>query len=71
MAKAVAREQQYLDTFEAAAFLNLSPYTLEAWRYRGGGPRYCKFGKSVRYARAVLEAYAEGKARENTSQLAA
>ena len=27
---------------EAAEFLRFSPRALQAWRYRGGGPRYVK-----------------------------
>lgn len=60
---------QYLDTREAAGFLGMSPCTLEAWRHRGSGPRFRKFGKSVRYALADLQAFAAAGLRENTSQV--
>lgn len=39
---------------QAADFLNLSFRTLQAWRVRGGGPRFVKVGKLVRYRRADL-----------------
>jgi Helix-turn-helix domain len=38
----------------AADFLGLSVSTLRAWRVRGGGPRYVKFSKAVRYQRRAL-----------------
>jgi hypothetical protein len=38
----------------AAAFLGVSVRTLQAWRVRGGGPRYCKIGRAVRYPRRTL-----------------
>lgn len=39
---------------QAAEILNVSHRTLQAWRVRGGGPRFVKMGKSVRYSRAAL-----------------
>ena len=41
---------EFLTNDEAAAFLRLSPRTLEKQRVLGGGPRYRKFGASVLYA---------------------
>jgi hypothetical protein len=34
---------------EAAAFLGLSPRTLEGWRTRGDGPDFVRMGAAVRY----------------------
>jgi predicted DNA-binding transcriptional regulator AlpA len=34
---------------EVARFLGLSVRTLQNWRFVNRGPRYIKFGKSVRY----------------------
>lgn len=34
---------------EVADLLRLEPETLEAWRSRGNGPVYVKFGRDVRY----------------------
>jgi predicted DNA-binding transcriptional regulator AlpA len=56
------------DTPSAARFLGLSTSTLEAWRCRGGGPRYRKLGRAVRYLESDLVAFRDGCARENTSQ---
>ena len=61
-------QTEYLDERAAAAILGLSPHTLARWRWIGDGPRFRKFGKSVRYSRADLMAYAEAATRSNTSQ---
>ena len=39
-----AQPARYLTNDEAAAFLRLSPRTLEKQRVIGGGPRFRKFG---------------------------
>jgi hypothetical protein len=41
----------------AAEHLGLSIATLRAWRHRGKGPRFVRFGRAVRYLRADLEAF--------------
>jgi hypothetical protein len=43
-----------LNKNQAATFLGYSVRTLQAWRVRGGGPRYVKAGRSVRYQRRAL-----------------
>lgn len=43
----------------AAEFLGVSVRTLQAWRVRGGGPRYVKIGRAVRYQRRELVAFQE------------
>lgn len=57
---------RYLTNEEAAAFLRLSPRTLEKLRVIGGGPRFRKFGRRVMYALADLEAWADARSFENT-----
>ena len=53
-----------LDEREAAAILGASVQTLRNWRWRGQGPRALKIGlRMVRYRRADLEAFVEGKGR--------
>src|ERR1700751_4219458 len=49
--------QAALNENQAAEFLGLSVRTLQTWRVRGGGPVYCKIGRSVRYQRAELSAF--------------
>jgi hypothetical protein len=56
-----------LTTAEAAAHLRLSPRTLEAWRLRGGGPRYCKLGDRVLYTQRDLNAWLDTQTRTSTS----
>ena len=52
---------RYLTNDEAAAFLRLSPRTLEKLRVEGGGPRFHKFGRRVRYAIDDLESWADAR----------
>lgn len=56
-----------LTTAQAAAALGLSPRTLERYRVAGGGPRYRKVGRWVRYLPVDLERWLESRARESTS----
>ena len=58
---------RYLTNNEAAEFLRLSPRTLEKQRVIGGGPRFRKFGRRVMYAVADLEAWADARSFEMTS----
>jgi len=52
----------FLKTPEAAAYLGLSPRSLEYWRYRGKGPRYSRLGRAVVYAVADLDEFARENA---------
>jgi Helix-turn-helix domain len=63
-ARAAAR---YLTNDEAASFLRLSPRTLEKQRVIRGGPRFRKFGRRVVYAIDDLEAWANARSFEMTS----
>ncbi len=58
---------RYLTNDEAAEFLRLSPRTLEKQRVIGGGPRFRKFGRRVMYAVVDLEAWADSRSFEMTS----
>ena len=64
---AVAQPQRYLTNDEAAEYLRLSPRTLEKQRVLGGGPRFRKFGRRVMYAVADLDAWADQRSYEATS----
>lgn len=61
------QESTYLSTREAAAFLGLSPRTLDRYRVTGEGPPFFKFGSRVRYLKADLEAWAQTRRRRSTS----
>jgi excisionase family DNA binding protein len=52
---------------EASAVLNVSQKTLQAWRYRGGGPKFVKVGRAVRYMRDELNAFIQAHERTSTS----
>lgn len=60
----------YLSPEEAGAKLNLSPRTLEKLRSDGGGPRFHKLGRRIRYLKSDLTAWAESRACNNTSDAA-
>jgi len=47
----------HLDQNDLAARWNLSPRTLEQWRWRGVGPRYLKLGGRVIYRLSDVEAF--------------
>jgi hypothetical protein len=52
---------------DAARTLKLSVRTLERYRVRGGGPKYSKIGRLVRYNDHDLEAWVASRAVSNTS----
>lgn len=57
---------------EAADFLGYTVRALQNWRLRGGGPRFIKVsGRSIRYRRKDLIAWADNRLRSNTSEGAA
>ncbi|TAM17367.1 MAG: DNA-binding protein [Candidimonas sp.] len=62
-----AQPPRYLTNDEAADYLRLSPRTLEKQRVIGGGPRFRKFGRRVMYAVADLDAWADARSFEATS----
>lgn len=62
-----AHAEALLHECDAANFLRVSVRTLQAWRVRGGGPRFCKIGRAVRYRREDLSAWVEGQVRASTS----
>nr|WP_313023923.1 helix-turn-helix domain-containing protein [Pseudomonas lopnurensis] len=67
VAAAPAQPQRYLTNDEAAHYLRLSPRTLEKQRVIGGGPKFRKFGRRVMYAVADLDAWADARSYEATS----
>lgn len=53
---------------DAAQFLGLSVRTLQQWRVTGGGPRFTKLGRAVRYAPGDLRAFVQARTRSHTSE---
>ena len=66
-APAAVANPEFLTTDEAAAFLRLSPRTLEKQRVIGGGPKFRKFGRRVMYAVSDLDAWADARSYAATS----
>lgn len=65
----LAAGERLYTTEEAAALLGISPRTLETARQRGGGPRYYRVGRCVRYAKSDLIAYLAKRLRKSTSDI--
>lgn len=60
---------RYLTQQEAAAFLRLSPRTLERMRLDSSGPRFVKAGRRVLYKASEIESWTESRTFQNTSQV--
>lgn len=57
----------WLSPFEAALYVNSSTSTLAKRRLTGGGPRYCRIGRAIRYSRQDLDEWLNATARRSTS----
>ena len=57
----------FIDETQAADFLCQSVRTLQKWRVSGFGPEFYKPGRSVRYRRCDLLAWAKTRRCANTS----
>jgi excisionase family DNA binding protein len=56
-----------LTTFAAAAYVGLSTSKMEKLRVTGGGPAYCKIGRSVRYRFGDLDEWLASRRVASTS----
>jgi predicted DNA-binding transcriptional regulator AlpA len=56
-------DERFVNEKEAASILGLAPITLRTWRMQRRGPRYCKFGRQVRYPYSELMRWAEAQLR--------
>ncbi len=61
-------EENHLNTREAAAWLGLSPKTLERYRVSGEGPDFLRIGYRVRYLLEDLEKWASARRWTSTSE---
>ena len=52
---------------EAATLLRVTVKAVQGWRYRGGGPRFVKVGRCVRYRLEDLQAFVLAALRSSTS----
>lgn len=57
----------FLSTAQAAHYVGLSRRTLEKMRVKGGGPKYRKHGRYVRYHIDDLDAWSQSHAKRSTS----
>lgn len=55
------------NTAEAASLLRVRKGTLEVWRCRGTGPRFCKIGARVVYRLRDINEYLESRTRTSTA----
>lgn len=65
-----AAGEDYLTRGEAADYLKLSTSYLAKLAVTGGGPIMCRLGRSVRYRRRDLDAWAAAGACRSTSEAA-
>jgi hypothetical protein len=63
-----AAARQVFDTEGAAEYLGVSRQLLELMRVSGGGPRYAKLGRLVRYRRPSLDEWLIERERTHTSE---
>ena len=55
----------------AAEYVDSSPSTLAKLRLRGGGPRFCRIGRAIRYRRSDLDDWLLSTSRRSTSDMGA
>ena len=58
----------FMDTRRAAAYLGLSPRTLDGYRVSGAGPAFHRFGNRIRYRRMDLDAWAAARRATTTAE---
>ena len=66
LAERLKPPQEVMTTEEAARYLRCSTQYLEIARHKGGGPRYCKFARIVRYRKVDLDEYLADRVRAHT-----
>ena len=61
-------ESGFFDTRRVAAYLDLSPRTLDGYRVSGEGAAFHRFGNRVRYRRSDLDAWAANRRATTTAE---
>lgn len=61
-------DRKMLTPKQAADFLGVRENLLAKWRCAGGGPRFAKFGRHIRYAFPDLLAWVAAKTVRSTSE---
>src|SRR5579871_3974133 len=62
------RNVMFVTEAEAARLLNLSRSYLRQLRVKGGGCRFSRFGRAIRYRLSELESWAAARAVSSTSE---
>ena len=58
-----------IDEKAAAEFYDVTERTMQAWRQKGGGPRFIRLSaRCIKYTRALLREHAEARLASNTSE---
>jgi predicted DNA-binding transcriptional regulator AlpA len=65
------QSKRYLNPVEASKYIGVSSSWLAKLRLYGGGPRYSKIGRSIRYATEELDAWLASNLQVSTSEFAA
>ena len=58
-----------LNEQEVSDLIKIKLKTLQAWRVRGGGPKFLKLGRCVRYRPGDLQEFIEKQTRNSTSDV--
>ena len=59
---------KHLNQIDLARRWNISPRTLERWRWLGQGPRYIKIGGRVVYREEEVESFEAQRTRASTAE---
>jgi excisionase family DNA binding protein len=62
------RRPRHLTEDQAARRIGMSPSYLRKLRKFGGGPTFIRFGRSVRYSEAELDAWVANRVRETADE---
>jgi predicted site-specific integrase-resolvase len=61
LARALAESVGHVIEEDAAALARVKPETLEAWRKRGKGPAWVRWGNRVMYPREAIREFLQGQ----------
>jgi excisionase family DNA binding protein len=64
--RGICMEPILLTEQQAAQVLTVKEKTLQAWRVRGGGPKFVKLGRCVRYRREDLDKFLDERTMTHT-----
>jgi hypothetical protein len=65
---AVLYPDQLLTQDDLAPRIKVQTKTLEAWRYRGGGPKFVRVGRLIRYRPSDVQEWLTSRTVHSTSE---